>query len=139
MNKVTKILLSVMTAVLLAGIIIFFILFVMDDKGEVGSAQSIDDMVEYSYQTPEMTTDLEDGSFVRIQFQIVTDGKASNKEIAKREFQIKNIIIKEMATMSKEKFKTGLGEMEDTLKTRLNEFMTEGKVTKVYTISKILQ
>lgn len=139
MNKAAKISLALMTAVLLIGIIFFIMMYISDDKDGEGSAQSIDDMVEYSYQSPEMTTDLEDGSFVRIQFQIVTDSKDANKEIAKREFQIKNIIIKEMATMSKKKFKTGLGEMEESLKSRLNEVMTKGKVTEVYTISKILQ
>ncbi|MDY0405877.1 flagellar basal body-associated protein FliL [Virgibacillus sp. 179-BFC.A HS] len=139
MSKVTKILLVTMVSVLLIGIIVFIVLYLTDNKTDKGSAQSIDEMVEYSYQTPEITTDLADGSFVRIQFQVITDGKAANKEIAKREFQIKNIIIKEMATMSKKKFKTGLGEMEASLKTRLNEVMKDGKVTNVYTISKILQ
>ncbi|MDY0408169.1 flagellar basal body-associated FliL family protein [Paracerasibacillus soli] len=82
---------------------------------------------------------LEDGSFVRIQFQVVTDSKQAKKEIEKREFQVKNILIKEIATMKEEDFKSGLGNLEKALQTKLNDVMAEGKVVGVYTINKILQ
>ncbi len=108
-------------------------------QSEEGNTQTIDDIVEYSYESPEITTDLEDGTFVRIQFQIVTDGKKAKEEIAKRDFQLKNILIKELATKSEEDFKSGLAELEQTVMTKLNELMTEGKITEVYTINKILQ
>ena len=55
-------------------------------------ADPIEDLVKYSYETPEITTDLQDGGFVRIQFQIVTDGKKAKSEIASRDFQLKNIL-----------------------------------------------
>jgi len=108
-------------------------------KNDKTEAQTIDDIVEYSYETPDITTDLKDGSFVRIQFQITTDGKKAKEEISKRDFQIKNALIKEMAKMDEEDFKEGLDDLEDALKDRLNEVMTEGKITDVYTISKVLQ
>lgn len=76
---------------------------------------------------------------MRIQFQIVTDSKDAKEEIAKREFQIKNILIKEMTTMKAEDFKSGLGNLEDVIQLKLNKVMADGKVTDVYTISKILQ
>lgn len=41
--------------------------------------------------------------------------------------------------MEEEDFQTGLDDLEETLKTNLNEMMTEGTVTEVYTIKKILQ
>ena len=50
-----------------------------------------------------------------------------------------NILIKELAVMNEEDFKEGLTELETAIKDRLNEVMTEGTITDVYTINKILQ
>lgn len=108
-------------------------------KDDNTAKASIDDILEYSYETSEITTDLSDGSFVKIQFQVITDSKSARKEIEKREFQIKNILIKELAPMNQESFKKGLSDIEDRVKNKLNEVMIDGKVTDVYTINKILQ
>lgn len=124
---------------LLGAVVALVVVLNVNGKSEEGDSQTIDDIVEYSYESPEITTDLEDGTFVRIQFQIVTDGKKAKEEIAKRDFQLKNILIKELATKSEEDFKAGLSELEQTVMTKLNELMTEGKITEVYTINKILQ
>lgn len=119
-----------------AGTIIVMNLTGKDDNT---AKASIDDILEYSYETSEITTDLSDGSFVKIQFQVITDSKSARKEIEKREFQIKNILIKELAPMNQESFKKGLSDIEDRVKNKLNEVMIDGKVTDVYTINKILQ
>nr|WP_253286722.1 flagellar basal body-associated protein FliL [Virgibacillus sp. MSJ-26] len=131
-------LISLISIVVISGITVVIVLN-LPGKNDKTEAQTIDDIVEYSYETPDITTDLKDGSFVRIQFQITTDGKKAKEEISKRDFQIKNALIKEMAKMDEEDFKEGLDDLEDALKDRLNEVMTEGKITDVYTISKVLQ
>ena len=41
--------------------------------------------------------------------------------------------------MTEEDFNDGLSDLEVNLKTKLNEIMTEGKITEVYTINKIMQ
>lgn len=130
---------TTLVILILGGTIALVVILNMDDDGNPDEAQSVDELVKYSYETPEMTTDLEDGSFVRIQFQIVTDGKKARDEISKRDFQLKNILIKELAEMDEEVFKSGLDELEEDLVERLNEVMTTGDVTEVYTINKILQ
>src|SRR5699024_744482 len=89
-------LISVISIVVISGIIVVIVLN-LPGKNDKTEAQTIDDIVEYSYETPDITTDLKDGSFVRIQFQITTDGKKAKEEISKRDFQIKNALIKEMA------------------------------------------
>lgn len=104
-----------------------------------GEKDSIENIVKHAYETPEITTDLSDGSFVRVQFQILTDGKRAYNEITHRDFQIKNIIIKELSPMTEEDIKSGLGKLEEALKNKLNELMKDGEVIDVYTISKILQ
>jgi len=111
----------------------------MNGDLKIGSENSIDNVDKRSYETPEITTDLQDGSFVKIQFNVVTDSKKAQEEITKREFQIKNLLIKELAAMDKKDFKEGIGDLEKKLQEKMNEVMTEGEVTDVYTIDKILQ
>lgn len=126
--------------VVLVGIIAVLIIFIyISEPQETSGEQSIDEMIDYSLETPEVTTDLEDGTFVQVQFQLITDGKKAKEELEKRDFQLTNLLIKEIAVMQKEDFKTGLDDLEGNIQTNLNEIMTEGTVTEVYTIKKILQ
>src|SRR5699024_10503296 len=104
------------------------------EEEEASSESAIDDMVELSYETPEITTDLSDGSYVRVQFQIITDGELAKEELSKRDFQLRNMLIKELAIMDEEIFRTGLADLENVVKSKVNELMTDGKVTDVYTI-----
>src|SRR5699024_2539216 len=120
MSKLMKTMVTSLAIVVSGSVIVHVIILNMDDDNQA-EAQSVDEIVKYSYETPEITTDLEDGSFVRIQFQIVTNRKKAREEISKRDFQLKNILIKELATMDEEVFKTGLDELEDSLTDRLNE------------------
>lgn len=139
MNKTVKMMVIMLVALLLGGTVVTVVFLNIGGKNEKEAKASITDMVEYSYETPEMTTDLEDGSFVKIQFRIITDGKDARKEIEQREFQIKNILIKELGTLNEQQFKSGLPELENKMKVKLNEVMQDGKVTDVYTVNKILQ
>jgi len=139
MSKAVKMMVIMLVVLLLGGTLATVVVLNLTGKKENNAKASIGDMVEYSYETTELTTDLEDGSFVKIQFRIITDGKAARKEIEQREFQIKNILIKELGTMDQEQFKTGLSDLENSMKNKLNEVMTDGKVTDVYTVNKILQ
>lgn len=133
---ITSLIIIIVVGAGTSGAVIYYL-----SKNQAGSEKelSIDEMNEFSYETPEITTDLTDGRFVRVQFRIVTDGKDGLKELEKRDFQIKNILIKEISEMNEEDFSTGLTNVENTLQTSLNELMTEGKILEVYTIGKILQ
>ncbi|MFU0790957.1 flagellar basal body-associated protein FliL [Cerasibacillus sp. JNUCC 74] len=139
MSNVVKTMITSIAVLAVIGIAAFVVVWYINDDNTNGETPSIKKIKEYSYETPEITTDLEDGSFVRIQFQIVTNGKDAKKEISQRDFQLKNILIKELATMKEEDFKSGLTDLEEKIKNKLNELMTTGKVTDVYTTNKILQ
>ncbi len=52
---------------------------------------------------------------------------------------MKNILIKELATMKAEPFQSGLSGLEEEVKLRLNELMKNGIITEVYTVEKVLQ
>lgn len=138
MSKLVKIMVTSFAILLIASIATIVVLLNVvkaDDNKEL----TIEEVVKYSYQTPEITTDLEDGTYVRIQFQVITDGKDAHEEVSQRDFQLVNILIKELAVMNEEDFKSGLSELEQVIKTKLNEVMTEGQITDVLTINKILQ
>ncbi|HLR73401.1 MAG TPA: flagellar basal body-associated FliL family protein [Pseudogracilibacillus sp.] len=133
-----KTLLISMSIIIVIGAVAFVYLFNYIDSDE-NDKQSISDMNKYSYETPEMTTDLKNGAFVRIQFLVITDGKKAVEEVKEREFQIQNILIKELAVMSEDDFREGLSEIESALQDDLNKVLDDGIVTDVYTINKILQ
>lgn len=132
-------LISFSIIIIIAAVILGVFFFVSNNDSSASSEQSIDDMNEFSYETAEITTDLKDGRFVRIQFRIITDGKKATKEIEKRDFQIENILIKEISQMNEADFTSGLNAVEITLQDNINEVMTDGEITDVYTIKKILQ
>lgn len=93
------------------GITLYFLLNSKDTGGEL----TIDQMVEFSYTTEEMRTDLKDGNFVLIQFQFITDSKAGAEEIAKREFQVKNEFIKQSVDLTEKDFRENLAQLEDNI------------------------
>lgn len=132
MSKLVKKTLTTLIALLVIGGITYTVYANMQED-------PIEDLVKYSYETEEITTDLQGGAFLRIQFQIVTDGKKAKKEISQRDFQLKNILIKELANLTEEEFTNSLEGLEEIIQKKLNELMTEGKIIDVYTISKILQ
>lgn len=139
MRVLTTFLISLSVIIVLATGILGVFFFMSKEDSSANTEQSIDDMNEFSYETPEITTDLIDGRFVRIQFLIITDGKKAKKEIEKRDFQIENILIKEISQMDEVDFTTGLNDVESFLQENLNEVMTDGEIIDVYTIKKILQ
>ncbi|MBH0229280.1 flagellar basal body-associated protein FliL [Halobacillus yeomjeoni] len=134
-----KTMIIILSALTVMGVVALILVLNFKGSDEASTERSIDDIVEASYETEEITTDLKSGDYVRIKFRIVTDEKKAVEELQKRDFQVKNILIKEMAKMETQTFQTGLSTLEETLKLKLNEFMTEGKVTDVYTIDKVLQ
>jgi flagellar FliL protein len=137
MSRLIKTFITALIVILLGGTAVLAVL--LYGEGEASTGNTLDDMVELSYETPEITTDLSDGSYVRVQFQVVTDGEPAKEEISKRDFQLKNILIKELAAMDEENFRSGLSDLEEVVKSKINELMTDGNVTDVYTISKLLQ
>ena len=140
MNSLAKTLITSLTILIVVALIaVVAIVYINSDTSSADDGLSIDEMNEFSYITPEVTTDLKDGRFVRVQFQLVADSKDGLKEVEKREFQIQNILIKELSVMTEEDFNAGLSDLESTLKTKLNELMEEGQIAEVYTVNKIMQ
>ncbi|MGP4068037.1 flagellar basal body-associated protein FliL [Halobacillus sp. B29] len=138
-NRVFKTMIIILSTLTLLGAATLIIVMNLNGTDEVSGKRSIDEMRESSMLTEDITTDLKNGDFVRIRFRVVTDSKKSLEELQKRDFQMQNILIKELAVMDSESFQSGLGDLEDQLKAKLNEVMSQGTVTEVYTVDKVLQ
>ncbi len=135
--KLIKILVVVLLIITIAGAVTLY--FLLNNTSNDGEAMSIDDMVKYSYTTEEIRTDLNDGNFLLIQFQFITNSKAALVEIEKREFQVKNEFIKLSVDLTAKDFQENLSELESDIKTAMNKHMTEGQIVDVLIISKVIQ
>ncbi|SFM32124.1 flagellar FliL protein [Gracilibacillus orientalis] len=135
--KLIKILVVVLLIITIAGAVTLY--FLLNKSSNEGEGMSIDDMVKYSHTTEEIRTDLNDGNFVLIQFQLITNSKAALEELQKREFQVKNEFIKLSVDLTTKDFQENLTELESDIKTAMNKHMTEGQIVDVLIISKVIQ
>ncbi|MFZ3587914.1 flagellar basal body-associated protein FliL [Bacillus sp. DJP31] len=142
-NKLLVTVLIIITTISLLGAIALVVVlkFTGSDKVEEVKEPTIDEIVEYSVDVPEITTNLISGDFVRIQFKIQTESIEAKEELEKRDFQVRNILIQELSEMNSEQFqgKEGIANLETILKDQVNELMHEGKVVRVYTTAFVLQ
>ncbi|MGN8644991.1 flagellar basal body-associated protein FliL [Gracilibacillus sp. HCP3S3_G5_1] len=135
--RLIKILVATLLVITIAGAGTLY--FLLSSSGNEGKAMTIDEMVKYSYTTEEIRTDLNDGNYVLIQFQFITNNKDSLEEIEKREFQVKNEFIKLSVDLTAQDFQENLTELESNMKTAMNGHMTEGQIVDVLIISKVIQ
>lgn len=118
------------------------VIIIMKMSGDEGPKDpNIDEIVDASVDVTDITTNLLDDSFIRISFKIQTDSSDAKDELAKRDFQVRDIIIKELSNMKSAQFQgsRGVVQLEDRIKAKVNELMQDGRVVKVYTTSKMLQ
>lgn len=137
-NRLVTTMIVLLTAILLVGAIAVVVLLKMND--DKNAEQSIDEVVEASVDVPELTTNLASSDYVKISFKIQTDSKKAQKELTKRDFQVRSYIIEELSEKTADdlKGKAGKRKLEDDLKAKINEVMQDGKVVKVYITSYII-
>ncbi|MET3697977.1 flagellar FliL protein [Bacillus oleivorans] len=141
-NKLLTTLFALLLAVVLVGAGALLVLLKFDREGEAESkAASIDEVLEASVDIPEITTNLLSGDFIRIAFKIQTDSTETKEELEKRSFQVNNLIIKKLANMEAADFQGSQGkiDLEDSLKSEINDLLTKGEIVQVYITSSVLQ
>ncbi|MFE0506482.1 flagellar basal body-associated protein FliL [Peribacillus butanolivorans] len=140
-KKLLTIMLIMMVAITLVGVIAVVVVTKLSDPTSAEGKPSIDEIIKSSVEIPEITTNLSGNDYIKISFMVQTENKKAKEELEKRSFQVKNIIIAELSEMKATELtgKKGKEKLQDTLKTRINELMEEGKVEKVYITSSILQ
>ncbi|WP_099363009.1 flagellar basal body-associated protein FliL [Fredinandcohnia onubensis] len=135
-NKLLVVMVIILSTITLVGTTAFVILTKVT-AGEGEKEPSIDQVLKATVEIPEITTKLLSDDYIRISFNIQTDGKKGKEELEKREFQVSNIIIKELSNMTSEEFKgeEGIVNLENRLKDRINKLMQDGTVVNVYATS----
>lgn len=139
-NKIVMIMLILLIAITLVGAVAIIIILNMSGNNK-NNEPSIDEVLEASVDVPQITANLADDNYIRISFKIQTDSKKAKEELEKRDFQVKNTIILTLSEKTSKELKGKKGQLnlETELKNKLNEFMQEGKVEKVYITESLLQ
>lgn len=139
-NKLLTIMLIILVTITLIGIVIF-VLLTQFNKPASNGEPTIDEIIAASVDVPEITTNLADGSFVRLTLKITTDSKNAAAELTKRDFQINNLLIEELSELTEEDLQGKQGKifLQSTVKSKLNELMQNGEVVEVYITSYIIQ
>lgn len=121
-----------------AGAVFYYIKYINIESQE---ELSIEQVIKYSVEVPEITTNLNDDTLIQISFMIETDGKKAREELEKREFQIKDIVINELSEIDADqlKGKKAKQDLEDKLTEQIDGLMQEGRIVQIYTTSSILQ
>ncbi|PGT86674.1 MULTISPECIES: flagellar basal body-associated protein FliL [Bacillaceae] len=140
-KKLLTIMLVIISSITLIGVTALVVVTKFLGDEDEHKAPPIKEVVEASVDIPEITTNLSSGNIVRLSFKIETDSKKAKEELTQREFQVRDIIISELANMNADQLDgtEGMNKLKDTIKVKVNELMQEGKVNKVYTTSYILQ
>ncbi|WP_138419466.1 flagellar basal body-associated FliL family protein [Aquibacillus sediminis] len=127
-----------LSMVLLGGVLAsLFFIFVGDSKAN--DELTINDKVEYSYEMEEISTDLNDGSYVRMQVIFIGDSKDAREELDNRGSQLKNLLIKQLSSMDAKSLQSDLSKFENTVKDITNGMMEDGKVIEFYITEKLMQ
>lgn len=125
------------TITLAGGVAIYFIM----NNGKNTKGPTIDQIIKTSVDVPDITTNLQGDNYIKISFKIQTNSTDAQKELTKRDFQVKNIIIETLSDMKEQDLqgKKGMVNLEQTLKTKINQVMQDGKVVQVYITDSLLQ
>ena len=139
-SKTMTIMMISLVTITLVGVIALVVLLKFSGDEEA-KGPSIEEVIENSVDIPEMTTNLMSNDFIRISFKIQTDSKKAKKELAKRDFQVNNIIIEELSELKAEELqgKKGKQLVETKVKDKVNSLMQEGAVERVYITSMMIQ
>lgn len=103
---------------------------------------NIDQIVnDLTVSTDEITTNIKDDHFAKVNFNIQVSNKNTKDELTKRMFQVKNAVIYTLSGMTAKDLQDqeGISRLENTIKSRVNGFLKSGQVTHVYTTEKVVQ
>lgn len=133
--------LVILITLTLIGVVVIVLVNYLTKEEDPNREPTIDEIVALSFDTPEMTVNLASGHFAKVQFRIQVDNKDAFEEVQKRDFQIENIIIREMANLKASDLagSEGIENLENQLKFKINELMQKGMVVQVYTRRMIIQ
>lgn len=141
-NKIVIIAVILVLSIAIIGAGVFFMMKLMGGKELVVVTEPpIEELVPQTVDVPEIMTNLKSDNYLKISFKLQTDSEEAATELTQRLFQFNDIVIKEALQYSADDLATKeqLLQFEESLLTQINGYMQQGKVTKIYITSKILQ
>jgi flagellar FliL protein len=137
--KLKPIILIIIAAILLLGGVWFFLH--KSTSEEKTKELSADEIIAMSVETESITTNLSTGGYVQLSFQLQTDSEEAKEELEKRDFQVKNVILKLFSSLTEDEINSPeeTVQFEEQIKNELNKFMQSGHIVKVYTTNKMIQ
>ncbi|MGO5674938.1 flagellar basal body-associated protein FliL [Bacillus subtilis] len=138
-KKLMIILLIILIVIGALGAAAYFVLGGKSEKSE--TKKSIDEIVASSVDVEEITTNLKSDNIIRLAIKLETDSDKSKEELEKRDFQVKDAVISLLADMNADQIEGDKGKetFKKELKDKINSYLQEGKVEKVYITSFNLQ
>lgn len=131
-----------MTLVLVAAAAVYFYMaHAASEKKDIKNP-SIDQIVDdLTVSTGEITTNIKDDHFIKVDFNIQVSNQVAKLELTKRSFQVKNAVIYTVSSMTSQDLsgQQGIANLETQIMNRINGFLTSGKVTHVYTTEMVVQ
>ncbi|KFF57030.1 flagellar basal body-associated protein FliL [Bacillus subtilis] len=138
-KKLMIILLIILIVIGALGATAYFVLGGKSEKSE--AKKSIDEIVSSSVDVEEITTNLKSDNIIRLAIKLETDSDKSKEELEKRDFQVKDAVISLLADTNANQIEGDKGKetFKKELKDKINSYLQEGKVEKVYITSFNLQ
>lgn len=131
----------IMLSLTLIGSIAVIVTLKYTGQASTEKGPSIDDVIKASVDVTNIKTNLKSNNYISISFKIQMDSKKAAAELQKRDFQVRDIIIKRLSDMSAQDFEgtQGLSTLETDIAKQIDQLMENGHVVKIYTTSKVLQ
>ncbi|MFL0494605.1 flagellar basal body-associated protein FliL [Priestia megaterium] len=140
-NKLISKMIIIMLSLTLIGSIAVIVTLKYTEQASTEKGPSIDDVIKASVDVTDIKTNLKSNNYISISFKIQMDSKKAAAELQKRDFQVRDIIIKRLSDMSAQDFERtqGLSTLETDIAKQIDQLMENGHVVKIYTTSKVLQ
>ncbi|MEH7309842.1 flagellar basal body-associated protein FliL [Priestia megaterium] len=140
-NKLISKMIIIMLSLTLIGSIAVIVTLKYTGQASTEKGPSIDDVIKASVDVTDIKTNLKSNNYISISFKIQMDSKKAAAELQKRDFQVRDIIIKRLSDMSTQDFEgtQGLSTLETDIAKQIDQLMENGHVVKIYTTSKVLQ
>ncbi len=141
-NKLLITMLVILVSITLVGVIVLVVSNQLAEGGEKEEVTlSAAERVEATVEVPEVTTNIAGNNFARVSLYVETDNKKAAEELTLLEFQVKDMLIEELTTLTKQELESDEGKevLKNNLKSNMNELLQEGEVIDIYLTSFVVQ
>lgn len=140
MRKFLLMIISLLLLLTVSGVTIWQ-LFKKPTVPALSASLSADELLNYTVETQQLTTNLAERGFILLQFQLQADSTQAKQELEQRMPQVRHLIIRTVSvkTLAELRGAEGIANLEQAIQRGLNQLIDTGQVIKVYTTKIIAQ